>query len=122
MFSFLIALAAAVAHPNCKDPQTEIDMNTCATRPFNAADARMTRQYRLLAARMKQMDAEEPGYLAALLESQRAWLKYRETQCRFEGYTTRGGTAESLNADACRKDLTDKRTADLKSLLEAFGR
>ena len=121
MLSFLIALAAA-AQPNCKDPQTEIDINICASRAVKSAEVRMTRQYISLAARMKRMDAEEPGYFAALLESQRSWLKYREAQCRFEGYTTRGGTAESLNVDGCRKNLTDKRTNDLKSLLEAFGR
>jgi len=121
MFSVLIAVAAGAAQPNCKDPQTEIDMNICASRAFKGADVRMTRQYNLIAARMKKMDAGEAGYFGALLESQRAWLKYREAQCRFEGYTTHGGTAESLNVDACRIDLTDKRTKDLKSLLEAFG-
>ena len=123
MFSFfMVAVAAAQLQPNCKDPQTQVDMNICASREYAASDAMMTRQYNILAARMKQMDVEEPGYFAALLKSQRTWLQFRESQCRFEGYLTRGGTAEPLNVSGCLNELTKNRTADLKSLLEAFGR
>jgi len=81
----------------------------------------MVRQYQLLATRMKQMDADIPGSFAALLESQRAWLKFREVQCRYEGYLVKGGTAEPLMVSGCKDELTKKRTKDLKSLLEGFG-
>lgn len=123
MLSFLmVAVVAAQPQPNCKDPQTQVDMNICASREYAASDAMMTRQYKMLAARMKQMDVEEPGYFAALLKSQRTWLQFRDAQCRFEGYLTRGGTAESLNASGCLNEATKNRTVELKSLLEAFGR
>jgi uncharacterized protein YecT (DUF1311 family) len=84
----------------------------------------MVRQYNLIAARMRQMDkdGEPTGYFNALLESQRAWLKYRDAQCRFEGYLVRGGTAEPLMVNGCQEQLTKKRTQDLKSLLESYGR
>jgi uncharacterized protein YecT (DUF1311 family) len=122
MFSVLMAAALAAApQPNCKNPQTQADMNICSGRAFKAADAAMTRQYNIAAARMKRIDAEaEPGYFAALLDSQRAWLKFRDAQCRLEGYTTRGGTAEALNVNGCLEQLTRQRTKDLKSFLEAF--
>jgi uncharacterized protein YecT (DUF1311 family) len=124
MFSILTAAAvvATQPQPNCKDPQTQMEMNTCSSEAYKIADAAMSRQYNIVAARMKRMDAEtEPGYFAALLESQRAWLKFRETQCSFEGYLVRGGTAEPLMVNGCLEQLTKKRTEDLKSLLEAFG-
>ena len=123
MLSVLIAAAVAAApQPNCKNPQTQTDMNICSGRAFKAADTVMTRQYDIAVGRMKQMDkgGEPTGYFAALLESQRAWLKFRDAQCRLEGYTTRGGTAEALNVNGCLEQLTRQRTKDLKSFLEAF--
>ena len=123
MFSvlFAAAIAAGQPQPNCENPQTQTDMNICSRRAYEAADAVMTRQYSTAAARMKQMDMEaEPGYFAALLQSQRAWLKFRDAQCRLEGYVTRGGSAEWLNENMCLLDLTQKRTDELKSFLEAF--
>jgi uncharacterized protein YecT (DUF1311 family) len=118
----LAAVAAAQPQPNCKKAVTQTDMNICSGRFFKAADAAMVRQYNITAARMKQMDkgGEPTGYFAALLESQRAWLKYRDAECRLEGYSTRGGTAETMNVNGCLEQLTKQRTADLKSFLEAF--
>ena len=123
MLSVLMAAAVAASPPqlDCKDPQTQTDMNICAGRTYEAADAEMARQYRLLASRMKQTDTAGPEYFAALLESQRAWLKFRDAQCKFEGYLVKGGTAEPLMISRCSEELTKKRTEDLKSLLEAFG-
>lgn len=124
MFTFLVLAALAAGQPqlNCKKPVTQIDMNICSGRLYEVADAAMVRQYNITAARMKQMDkiGEPAGYFAALHESQRAWLKYRDAQCRWEGYSTRGGQAEAMNVNGCLEQLTKQRTADLKSFLEAF--
>jgi uncharacterized protein YecT (DUF1311 family) len=118
---FMIAAAAAAgSQPNCKHPTTDFDMNICSGRDYSTADAAMTHEYRIVAAKMRQMDKEQSGYFSALLESQRAWLKFRDAQCRLEGYRTRGGTAERLNVNGCLWDLTKHRTEELKSLAEAF--
>ena len=124
MFSLLLAAAVAATQPqpNCKEPQTQIDMNICSGHAFKAADAEMSRQYRVVATAMKKMDAREQGYFSALLNSQRTWLKYRDAHCRLEGYRTRGGTAETMNVSGCLEELTKLRTKELASLLEVFGR
>ena len=42
-----------------------------------------------------------PGYYQALLDAQRAWIKYRDLECRIEGYAMRGGSAESMMISGC---------------------
>ena len=128
MLSLLIAAAvAAQAEPDCKDPQTQADMNICSGRAFKVADAAMTVEYNAVVARMKKMDVgfdrgfdTRPGYYAALLDSQRAWLKFRDAECVVEGYYARGGTMEPLMVSSCLEEVTKQRTEQLSSLDKMF--
>ena len=128
MLSLLIAAAAAVAAQpqpqlDCKDPQTQSDMNICSGLAFKAADAVMTSAYEIVVARMKKMDKgfdrtydSRPGYYQALLDSQRAWLKFRDSYCVVEGYYVRGGTMEPMVVSGCYEQLTKQRTEQLREL------
>ena len=98
-------------------------MTICSGRDLKASDAAMTRQYNVVAARMKLMDAEldrtydkRPGYFAALLEGQRAWLRFRDANCITEGYFARGGSMEPMLVNSCLEELTKQRTEQLRSL------
>jgi len=124
----LVVAAAAQQAPDCKDPQTQSDMNICSGRAYRAADAAMVVQYNLVAARMKKMDLnldqtydDRPGYFAAFLDSQRAWLKFRDAACVVEGYYARGGTMEPLLVNTCFEELTKQRTEQLQSLDKLFN-
>ena len=123
----LLLAAAVAAQPqpetDCKDPQTQSDMNICAGRAFKAADAVMNRAYDVVVERMKRLDKsvdrtydDRPGYYAALLDSQRAWLKFRDSYCVVEGYYVRGGTMEPMVVSACYEELTKQRTEQLQEL------
>ena len=123
-----VAAAAAQQAPDCTDPQTQADMNICSARSYRAADALMSRQYEAVAARMKKMDSnldqtydDRPGYFAAFLDSQRAWLKFRDAHCIVEGYYARGGTMEPLLVNTCFEELTKQRTEQLQSLDKLFN-
>ena len=120
-FFIMVAVAATQPQPNCKGPKTQLEMNFCSGEAYKAADAAMGRQYKILAAQTKKIDGGKPDFFPALLASQRAWLKYRDAQCRLEGYRTRGGTAEPMNVNGCLEELTKARTEELKSLSEVFG-
>jgi uncharacterized protein YecT (DUF1311 family) len=97
-------------------------MTRCAGQAYQAADAEMTRQWKVRYAAMKRRDAQDTsrgggfGYAAALLESQRAWLRFRDTQCVIEGAEFAGGSAWPMAQAQCRARLTRQRTAQLKSL------
>jgi uncharacterized protein YecT (DUF1311 family) len=118
----LVILLAAAAAASCSNPQTQAEMTRCAATAHQAADAEMTRQWKLRYAAMKRRDAQDTsrgggfGYAAALLESQRAWLKFRDTQCVIEGAEFIGGSARPMAQAQCKARLTRQRTAQLQSL------
>ncbi len=115
----LIALLLTAAAP----VQTQAAMNRTAGSSFAQADAAMTAQWKRTYAYMKGRDAQDTsrgggfGYAGSLLESQRAWLKYRDTQCVIEGGQYAGGSAQGMTMAACRTSLTRARTAQLKSMI-----
>ena len=115
----LIALLLTAAAP----VQTKAAMNRSGGASYAQADAAMTAQWKRTYAYMKGRDAQDTsrgggfGYAGALLESQRAWLKYRDTQCVIEGGQYAGGSAQGMTMAACRTDLTRARTAQLKSMI-----
>ena len=115
----LIALFLTAAAPL----QTQAAMNRTAGTSYAQADAAMTAQWKRTYAYMKGRDAQDTsrgggfGYAGSLLESQRAWLKYRDTQCVIEGGQYAGGSAQGMTMAACRTSLTRARTAQLKSMI-----
>ena len=114
----LIALLIAAA-----PMQSQAQMTRSAGGSYAQADAAMTAQWKRTYAYMKRSDAQDTsrgggfGYAAALLESQRAWLKFRDTQCVIEGGQYAGGSAQGMTVAGCRTDLTRARTAQLKSMI-----
>jgi len=100
---------------------------------YQAADAQLNAAYRTAMARMKQLDrgtkpadlppAERagPSYSQALLNSQRAWLAYRDANCRVFSYEYRGGSAQWLSNRVCLTRVTRARTAELRLLHSVFA-
>lgn len=111
-----MALLAAV-------PQTQAQMTRSAGAAYVSADAAMTRAWKQAYAYMKGRDSRDTsrgggfGYAAALLESQRTWLKFRDAECVIEGGEFAGGSMQTMTITACRTRLTTARTVQLKSLM-----
>lgn len=122
--------AAAVSGTNepevsCEHPTSQLEMNICSFRDFRQADRELNDQWKITAEIQKGFDRDpdvvkdgRPGYFDTLLAAQRAWLSYRDTHCRSEGYSMRGGSAEPLVTNGCMAQLTRARTAQLKDLAE----
>lgn len=115
----LIALLLTAAAP----VQTQAATNRTAGSSYAAVDAAMTAQWKRTYAYMKGRDAQDTsrgggfGYAAALLESQRAWLKFRDTECVIEGAQYLGGSQQGPTTAGCRIDLTRARIAQLKGMI-----
>jgi uncharacterized protein YecT (DUF1311 family) len=100
---------------------------------YQAADAQLNAAYRTAMTRMKQLDrgtkpadlppAERagPSYSQALLNSQRAWIAYRDANCRVFSYEYRGGSAQGLSNRVCLIRVTRARTAELRLLQSVFA-
>lgn len=103
--------------------QTQMQMNQQATAQLKAADAAMTREWRAVSAQMKRLDAQDTsrgggfGYAAATLESQRAWLQFRDRQCGVEAAKYAGGSMEAMARAQCLRRLTRERTTQLEGLI-----
>lgn len=116
----LIALLMAAAP---MQPQSQAQMTRSAGSSYAQADAAMTAQWKRTYAYMKRRDAQDTsrgggfGFAGSLLESQRAWLKFRDTQCVIEGGQYAGGSAQAMTVAGCRTGLTKARTAQLKSMI-----
>ena len=103
--------------------QTQAQMTAQAGVELRRADAVMTAQWRRTYTAMKRLDAPDTsrgggfGYAAALLASQRAWLKYRDAQCVIEGAEFAGGSLQRMTRATCLTRLTRGRTRQLETLL-----
>jgi len=130
MIAILLPLLAATTGNlddpvDCENAMTQQDMNICAHRDYLAADELLNQQWDRTAAAMRERDAqwgdsfdERPGYFEVLLESQRAWLQYRDAQCAVEGYWARGGSLEPLLVSGCLTLLTRRRTEELREIAD----
>lgn len=124
--AFALAVAAE-EEPNCKDPQSQSEMTVCTYIDYEAADAAMNAKWKPLLAIMKDRDKDferagdsRPGYVAALLRGQRAWIKFRDAHCVSEGYSARGGSMEPMAINGCLEAVTRERTKQLHDLLEMY--
>ena len=118
----VILMAQALS---CANPQTQMAMTACAGEASTRADAAMNAQWKLTLAAMHKQDQAAagaasptagPSYADALLASQRAWLQFRDTECRVEGYAARGGSLEPMLYSDCVKRLSVERTKQLAGI------
>lgn len=123
----IVAAMLLVAAADCRDPVTQTAMTMCAKADYDHADAAMTAQWKRTLASMRAKDlaiqdprSTPPSYADALLQSQRAWIAFRDAQCRIEGYRMRGGSAEPMVVWQCKAELTRARSRDLRELTEGY--
>jgi uncharacterized protein YecT (DUF1311 family) len=107
----LFAGDPADAAINCKSPANQREMDQCAGRDFDAADAKLNALYRNL------MPRYDSGNQAAFKAAEKAWIGYRDAECTFETNGTAGGTINSTMFTQCRKEKTIARIKELNAQL-----
>jgi uncharacterized protein YecT (DUF1311 family) len=96
----------------CANPQTQFEMNQCAGKAYQAADATLNQVYQKL---MAMLDDEQK---AQLKDAQNAWLKYRDAHCDFVGDQFKGGSMRPMIAAMCLADVTKNRTTELRGQIK----
>ena len=113
--------AAAEDTTDCTNAVGQQDMNSCAEKDFEAADAELNAVWKDARKATKDADDAQPEELKgadkALLAAQRAWLAYRDGECELEGFQARGGSMEAMLVSGCKADLTRARTRQLKEFI-----
>ncbi len=104
---FILLLSSAFVY--C---QTQADMNIEASNTFKKADKELNKIYTAL---FNKLDASEKKALSA---AEKAWITFRDLECKFECKENEGGSIYPLVYSTCLTSLTEKRTAELKELLK----
>lgn len=92
---------------------TQRDLNNCEFIAFDNSDAELRELYRKLLAEPGMVPVKEAA--AALKDSQDAWLKFRDVQCEWETFDSRGGSIHPMLVFGCERVLTDERITQLKA-------
>ncbi len=136
---FLSHLAAGQQASPTQDPCegkpiSQRQLEDCAASLYKEADVHLNKVYRKLVQYMtddltraqkrgdqKEIEFEETA-IASLREAERAWISYRDIQCKAAAQQYEGGTAAPMIYSQCLTTLTEHRIADLKSIYEEGDR
>ena len=109
---------------DCKKATTTVEMNYCADRDYAEADRALNEAYQKALAIIGKSDGPAP-YTPAQWEkelraSQRAWLAFRDADCKgLVPMEWSGGSGTTSAVLGCMIDLTKARS---KALLDRYGR
>ena len=85
------------------------DMLECGDAEYKLQDARLNKAYKAL---QQNLNAERKKQL---LDTQRLWIKFKESNCNFY-FDPEGGSLARLNANSCLMSSTADRAKELETL------
>jgi uncharacterized protein YecT (DUF1311 family) len=95
----------------CPGEHTQAELNQCAARARDRADAELNKAYREL---MKDAGASEGAKLRA---AQLAWLKFRDAHCDYRSVGNKGGSIYPMVVSFCLAEVTTARVKQLREIL-----
>ena len=118
-----LASATQAETIDCANASSTVEMNFCADKDFQAADKALNAAYEAALASTKTRDLEKPydakSFEAAMRAAQRAWVAYRDADCKdLTAQEWSGGTGTTSAVLGCMTEKTMQRTKDLK---ERYG-
>ena len=94
--------------------QPRTALQSCLERKTREVTSQMNIAYKKLEAKTKEIDSSATAKaLASLLASQKAFEKFKDAQCQWEGDSTMGGSGAGDFVSACKVDLMRFRTKQL---------
>ncbi len=98
---------------NCSKAVTTPELKYCSLLFYQAADKKLNQAYRRVITNLKGEQKQ------LLVNGQLAWIKFRDNNCDFEVYASRGGTGYEIFRNGCLERLTKQRTQDLENYLSS---
>ncbi|HEX4301483.1 MAG TPA: lysozyme inhibitor LprI family protein [Rhizomicrobium sp.] len=111
----LAAGADSGVYQHCLDTSSggDFDMKVCGQTEMARQDKILNGLYGRLRGRLS------PTLKDDLTKAQRAWLAFRDAQCRYNYDHDGPGTLAGLSYQSCWIDLTDQRLKDLREMLRS---
>lgn len=108
----LVAATASALAASAAVAQTQAQLNATAAQNLRRADAALNAQY---AATTRPLTTPTRTLLR---DAQRAWITFRDQQCRYEASAVQGGSAHPMVQSDCLARLTVQRTQDLRRMAQ----
>jgi uncharacterized protein YecT (DUF1311 family) len=114
-------LAAADPPLNCASPRSTPEFNLCPEGVFQKADDKLNAAFTKALDFIRTVDSEKPydaaSWEQALRASQRAWLAFRDTDCKgLTPMSWTGGTGTTVAVLECMTTKTSIRTKELVTI------
>ena len=100
----------------CRDAQTQTDLNICSYKAYQNADKALNEAYKTAVTEATSLW----GSPDKLRDAQRAWITYRDKACEVYNYPE-GGSIQPLLINECMLKITKDRTDDLKTFSAGLG-
>ncbi|WP_169805835.1 lysozyme inhibitor LprI family protein [Azohydromonas lata] len=114
-------LAALPAHAlDCKNAMNTMDMNDCAAIEQKAVEVRLNEVYQRVMKELDKPDEELEKYSEVrkkLLEAQRAWIRFRQSDCDAQYAYHMDGSMRNLVYLGCMRSRAERRIKDLEEYL-----
>nr|WP_242634143.1 lysozyme inhibitor LprI family protein [Pantoea allii] len=109
------------AMSDCSKGNNVQEVNECAEKNKTESELNLNTEYKAAKTRIEQIykghDQESSQYRSAFIDTQRNWLKYRDSQCGLEAYDAEKGSDAYVSVmNFCIDRLDKERTAILKQL------
>lgn len=98
--------------PECANPQTQSEMNTCAAKSASLADQKLNEAYQKLRGTVQGAETD------LLISAQRAWIDFRDKNCQFSSDRFEGGSIAPMVYSSCIERVTKQRTEELEGYAE----
>jgi len=115
LFLVLVVMApVSVARADdCTNAVDQRTMNECADKAYKKSDAELNALYKQIKQRLKgNVDGTK-----LLIAAQRAWVTFRDAECKFSTSAVSGGSVYPAIYAGCVDRLTKTRIDDLKAYL-----
>ena len=90
----------SAATADCGSKKSQLEEDACNLKAHEAADKVLNREYQRLIVDL----AKAPACRNQLRDAQRAWIRFRDEHCRYEG-----GTGPKGRMTQCLRELTEQR-------------
>nr|WP_285418966.1 lysozyme inhibitor LprI family protein [Pseudomonas sp. efr-133-TYG-5] len=118
----MLCASIAQAKDDCKVIDASSQVEQCVKADREDADAKLNASYKKLMARFesrwKRGSEQRKAYMATAKDSQRAWIKLRDTTCPLEAtHVEQGSPTHTLVIDKCIARLSLERAAYLDAIV-----
>ena len=119
MHALQFSTSSAEPEVDCNNALSTVEMNFCADRDFAAADAALNAAYQKALQGIPHfaMDPpfDAPRWEKALRQSQRAWVAFRDAECKDHvAMFWTGGSGTTVAVLGCMTDKTKERTREIE--------